>query len=61
LSKKVCGIPVIKPSEFGLKIVGGIEAKANSWPWQVLLFDGDGICGGSIISNQWIVTAAHCL
>lgn len=46
-------------------IVGGKPADANEWPWQVRLFsnksDSDGFCGGSLISKQWVLTAAHCL
>jgi secreted trypsin-like serine protease len=33
----------------------------NEYPWQVALWLNNGIwCGGSLISNQWILTAAHC-
>jgi secreted trypsin-like serine protease len=46
-------------------IVGGKDADANEWPWQVRLFenkkDTDGFCGGSLIARQWVLTAAHCL
>ncbi len=55
-----CGIPGIKPNEMGLKVIGGQPAIPRSWPWQVALFDGGILCGGSLINNQWIVTAAHC-
>lgn len=49
------------PSE---RIVGGHPIKISHVPWQVSLkylpYDVH-TCGGSIISDQWILTAAHCL
>ncbi|XP_077566283.1 ovochymase-1 [Stigmatopora nigra] len=44
-----------------LRIVGGQEAWAHSWPWQVLLrFAGMPACGGTILSQFWVVSVAHC-
>ncbi|KAL7981675.1 hypothetical protein Chor_005763 [Crotalus horridus] len=43
------------------RIVGGTEASASKWPWQVSLQYGSvHICGGTIIDAQWVMTAAHC-
>ena len=52
------------------RIVGGQEATPHSLPWQAALvverthFDGStsqhAYCGASIISREWIITAAHC-
>ncbi|KAI9558950.1 chymotrypsin-like protein [Daphnia sinensis] len=43
------------------RIVGGTEAVPNSLPWQVALFiDDQYFCGGSLISPDWVLTAAHC-
>ena len=55
-----CGIPAIPPSA-SVRVVGGVEAMPHSWPWQVSLQIGGGhFCGGSIINEQWVVSAAHC-
>ncbi|XP_029463800.1 transmembrane protease serine 9-like [Rhinatrema bivittatum] len=52
----VCGKPIIAD-----RIVGGQDAKDGEWPWQVSIqIDGNHFCGGSLITDQWVVSAAHC-
>ena len=42
-------------------IVGGEEVEAFKYPWIVSINAYNGhFCGGSLISDQWLVTAAHC-
>ncbi|XP_038565935.1 transmembrane protease serine 9-like isoform X2 [Micropterus salmoides] len=54
---QVCGQPTLNT-----KIVGGQVASAGSWPWQASLQTSTGFhfCGGTLINNQWVMTAAHC-
>ncbi|KAK2832938.1 hypothetical protein Q5P01_016827 [Channa striata] len=52
----VCGV-----APLNTKIVGGTDAAPGSWPWQASLQRATGhFCGGSLINNQYILTAAHC-
>uniref|UniRef100_A0A8C0KZA7 Peptidase S1 domain-containing protein n=1 Tax=Canis lupus dingo TaxID=286419 RepID=A0A8C0KZA7_CANLU len=43
------------------KILGGEECEPHSQPWQVALFErGRFNCGASLISEHWVLSAAHC-
>ncbi|KAG7334873.1 hypothetical protein KOW79_001469 [Hemibagrus wyckioides] len=43
------------------KIVGGEDASPGSWPWQVSIqVRGSHHCGGSLITEKWVLSAAHC-
>ena len=46
---------------FKRRIVGGDKADIRQHPWQVALdIERGGLCGGSIIADHWVLTAAHC-
>ncbi|WP_083854899.1 serine protease [Burkholderia sp. KJ006] len=63
ITHDVNGIWLIEP-----KIVGGKFANPGADPWQVALIrstktgaDRRPFCGGSLIADRWVVTAAHCV
>ncbi|XP_040211893.1 transmembrane protease serine 9-like [Rana temporaria] len=60
MPSNVCGSPSVSD-----RIVGGTSSTNGQWPWQVALIDneleGEYLCGGSLISPEWVMTAAHCI
>lgn len=42
-------------------IVGGQPASPGEWPWQAFVRASMYMCGGTLIHQGWIVTAAHCV
>ncbi|XP_051522062.1 transmembrane protease serine 4a [Myxocyprinus asiaticus] len=68
--RKVCGLGTVVTLTCSVdcgvsrnqdRIVGGQDAIIENWPWQVSLqSSGQHTCGGSLVSSQWVVTAAHC-
>ncbi|XP_066939680.1 venom serine protease 34-like [Macrobrachium rosenbergii] len=46
------------------KIVGGVVTELHEYPWQVAITPlglSRPFCGGSIISDRYVLTAAHCV
>ncbi|KAJ7370922.1 Chymotrypsin-like elastase member 3B [Desmophyllum pertusum] len=45
------------------RVIGGDDATPGAWPWQVGLHTNRGgfFCGGTLVTPEWVVTAAHCI
>ncbi|OQR79970.1 mannan-binding lectin serine protease 1-like [Tropilaelaps mercedesae] len=45
------------------KIIAGTTARIGSHPWMVMLWSPKkkAFCGGSLLNQRWVLTAAHCL
>ncbi|XP_035226632.1 nuclear pore complex protein DDB_G0274915-like [Stegodyphus dumicola] len=62
--KKDCGVRFMQPMG---RIVGGQNTYFGKWPWQVLVKEATWLglfvknkCGGVLITDKYVLTAAHC-
>ncbi|NXH06763.1 ENTK Enteropeptidase, partial [Loxia leucoptera] len=56
-----CGKRLVTENN-GTRIVGGNDARREAWPWIVSLhFNFQPVCGASLVRDEWLVTAAHCV
>nr|CAD7455006.1 unnamed protein product [Timema tahoe] len=58
-SNRGCGVSSLQ----GTRIVGGQPADPMEWPWTVALLRNkvDQYCGGVLITDRHVLTAAHCV
>ena len=48
------------------RIVGGDVTEPNEYPWQAAILNKTDelnavLCGGTLITEKWVITAAHCM
>ena len=64
--EQICGKPTyeqdISNDVSAGRVVGGENCLKGACPWQAVLLDANAkhFCGGSVISDRHILTAAHC-
>ncbi|XP_787402.3 chymotrypsin B [Strongylocentrotus purpuratus] len=64
VSSSICGRRGEVPHPgIDTRVSGGRPTTIEAWPWMVSLRDesGDHICGATLISDQWLLTAGHCV
>ncbi|KAK9978829.1 hypothetical protein ABG768_020567 [Culter alburnus] len=60
IAGSLCQLDVCGRAPLNVRIVGGNNATAGAWPWQVRIHARRALCGGTLITKDWVLSAAHC-
>ena len=64
-NRYVCGVKGINKTinKRRKRVVGGRDSLPGEWCWQVALINSlnQYLCGGALIGDEWVLTAAHCV
>ncbi|XP_033252990.1 phenoloxidase-activating factor 3-like [Drosophila miranda] len=65
LQKQNCGVSEALPGDLNFRVVNGKEVKLGSRPWMALFLtnrsaNAEHFCGGSLITQRFVLSAAHC-
>ncbi|XP_067236750.1 trypsin I-P1-like isoform X2 [Chanodichthys erythropterus] len=60
IAGSLCQLDVCGRAPLSVRIVGGEDATAGAWPWQVRIHAHKYLCGGTLINKDWVLSAAHC-
>jgi len=52
---------VLKIRRTSPRVFCGVGASADDYPWNVLIYYHQQVCGGTLLAPQYVVTAGHCL
>ncbi|EDW91232.1 serine protease grass [Drosophila yakuba] len=55
-----CGVSISSISAESAKIINGREADMFGNPWMALISSATIMCGGSLITSRFVLSAAHC-
>ncbi|XP_026110798.1 prostasin-like [Carassius auratus] len=66
IAGSLCQLDVCGRAPLSNRTVGGENATAGAWPWQVSIhvsymgMDTGHFCGGTLTNKDWVLSAAHC-
>ncbi|KAI5644482.1 trypsin domain-containing protein [Phthorimaea operculella] len=62
LEKEIMDSSNLRNKRTESRVVGGIASQPAAWPWMIAMYrDGMFHCGGVVLTQTWVMSAAHCV